>query len=326
MVTENTLIIGIENREGVNIYKLLHYSYIEGMWNFKRLMASGPQILRLLWDKKLTLRNAGLQGGKIVGTTGSLDRFKVSKGNVPPMVIISEVVDNAGEVLGYKVCNNSGEVKTIPIKNVLDICKSIQNASLIPFQNAVYVKGDKDKKAHLRAFVEGDFVKEVVQRKKSSFARPAVVKETEAAKNLAKLEEMFTPEQIVELQLGKKHGVNIKIYGNNKLSPTQMAIIRKALEEGLDPRPFASPEFSPQTMRLYLADLRYGVDISKYINPKYNADQLNEVSMGYISGIDVSSYADPKIPAEEMAERRMRLESGIWTTHKVTSDSSWGDK
>ena len=326
MNAENTLIIGVDQQNGTNIYRLLRYRCVGDVWDFKKLRVNEPQLLSFLREKKLTLRNAAIKDGKLVGTTGSLERFKAKTNGYPPMVIISEVVDSDDNVLGYKICSSFGEVKTISIKDVLKMCETIQNSEMIPFQNAVYVSGDSAKKAHLRAFVEGDFVKEVIHRKKSAYAEPAVVKTSEASKNLARLEEMFTQEQIVELKLGKQHGVNIKVYGNNKLSPAQMAVIRKTMEEGLDPRPFASPEFSVQAMRMYLADLRYGVDISNYINPKYTIDQLNEISLGYMEGLDVSSYADPKLSAEEMAERRMRLESGIWKTHKVEEDASWRDK
>lgn len=315
------LIVGIDIVDGCKLYRVILFDYSNKNWKFNRQRVTEEQLIGALVQGKIRLTNAKVEGGKIKGTTGDLKRFqnRINK----PLVIISELVVDGRGVLGYKVANYEGTVKNVSRMDMLKLCDKVSKAGGIPLQNGQYVADTNEQRAHIRSYPGGDYIKEVIERTRSRHARPASVDTTRNTKALEKLEELFTPEQIRELMIGKKNGVNIKIYGNNKLSADQMRVIREALEEGLNAKLFADPDYSVDAMRILRADMKYGVDVSYYLNPKYSAEQLSELATGYISGVDVDKYSDPNNTPEEMAEIRMRLENNIWKELEVDRDESW---
>ena len=205
----------------------------------------------------------------------------------------------------------------------MEYCRKVSNAGEVPIQNGQYVQESGGRQSFIRAYPGGEYIKEVVVRRRSKHVKPANVDQQRNEKAISRIEELFTPEQIKQLKLGKMNGVDIKVYGNNKLSAEQMEVIRKGLEDGINAKLYADPAYSVDAMRILRADMKYGVDVSYYLNPEYSAEQLSELANGFISGVDVSVYADPKIPPQEMAEIRMRLENGIWREMDVENDTSW---
>ena len=315
------LIIGTDGEGKLKQFRMLVFTHQGNEWKFTKQVANEKQLTEAISTNRVQVLNAKVEKGAIKGKTGDLSRFegKVNK----PLVIISELVAEGQDVIGYKISNHEGNVKNITTKELIGYCNRMTKNGGIPIQNGMYVPDKDGQKAHIRCYPNGDYIKETIERNKSKNAQPATVNSTENAKSISKLEELFNKEQINELKVGKQAGVDIKIYGNNKLSAEQMKVIREGLQEGLNTKLFADPAYPVASMRMLRADLKYGVDVSYYLNPKYTPEQLSELSLGFISGVDVSKYADPKISAEEMTEIRMRLENNIWKEHSVAKDESW---
>lgn len=315
------IIIGIERNERETAYKIVMYANNNGEWKFTRQIATERSLVSAISSKQVDIVNAKVVNGKLKGRTGDLARFdnKVNK----PLVIIAELAVKDRGTIGYKIANSTGAVKNIPVGELLAYCAKTTKQGGVPIQNGMYVADTESQKAFIRAYPDGEYEKELIERHRSKNAKPAQINTEENNKSISKIEELFNKEQIAELKLGKKNGIDIKIYGNNKLSAHQMKVIREGLEEGLNTKLFADPEYSVDAMRLLRADMKYGVDVGYYLNPKYSAEQLSELAIGFISGVDVDKYADPSINPEEMSEIRMRLENNIWKEHSVKNDASW---
>lgn len=288
----------------------------------------------LLAKKMLKLVNAELDSnGELHGTTGSLDRFipKVDIG-VYPIVIMAEIRSNDkyDRLLGYTVARKDGTVGTLKAATVLGECIRIhleakkKGSDLVPIQNYIFVNDSDSKKAAIKSY---DKDKTIILRRnmnKISNVQPAKVNTVENKKKLSRLEEIFTKPQIKQLQLGKKSGVDIKVYANPALSAEQMEVLRRALEENLNPRPYAHPDFSADAMKAYRIQQKYKTDIRAFINPKYNKYQILELSVGWLNGVDISKYADPKLSAEDMAKVRIEQEGNLWKESEVKQLSKIG--
>lgn len=317
------VIVGIDTINNEKVYRVIVFKQ-HGLnnWDLLKKMVVEKELIQAIKAKKLELINATVDGDKLKGTTGDLSRFnnKVNR----PLVILSEIVtDDTGDIVGYKVANYDGAVKNITAKELLAYCNRVTERGGIPIQNGQYVIDRKNDKHFIRSYPGGDYIREVLERKRSEHAKQVKVDKKKNEKVLSKLEEIFTPEQINELRLGKKHGVDIRIYANPRFTPEQMKVIREALQDKLNAKLFADPEYSVDAMKFLRAELRYGVDISLYASPKYSLEQLSELSTGVISGVDISKYADPKLTPEQMAEIRIRLENNIWKDYDVKADKSW---
>ena len=317
----NGLIVGVDKVNNGKAYRVVLFSYNNKQWEFQRQQLNTDSLKALIAGGKVRMLNVKLDGNKLKGLTGSLGRFENGINN--PLVIVSELVADGRGVIGYKVANYDGTVKNVTVEDLIQHSMKTNQLGGIPIQNGQFVVETGGQRAHIRCYPGGDYIKEVIERKKSVNAKPATLDTDKNTKSLSKLEELFTPEQINELKIGKQKGVNIKVYGNNKLSAEQMRVVREGLQDGLDAKIYADPEYSVDAMRLLRADMKYGVDVSYYLNPKYSAEQLSELAEGFITGVDVSIYADPKNTPDEMAEIRMRLENNIWREHTVSADKSW---
>lgn len=324
-------IVGIDtDAKGVKQYNVLLNSYdsSNGKWAFSKETVSELALMKAIINKKVHICNAEVKNEKLHGTTGSLTRFTPSKNiGIKPMVILSELRtdDGAERLLGYKVSTHDGAVKNIKLRELLSYCSRITNkakevkSDTVPIQNAQYVEGATDKDVpFIRSYIDNQFLVENIKVGKPDNVVTAKVDTEENKKQLSKLEELFTKEQIRELKLGKDKGINYRLYGNNKLSAQQMAEIRKALEVGLDPRPYADPAFKADTMKAYRIQSKYGIDISHFINPEYSPEQIMELSTAWISGVDISSMNDTNMSVNDMSKLRIELESKIWKEMDVS--------
>lgn len=310
----NGLIVGIQGKGKDKVYRVVSYAKGKDGIQYKKQVVHEEQLKNALAEKKIKLDNADLVDGKIKGITGDLSRFNSVDG-LNPKVILSEMVAD-DKVIGYRLVSYDGTVSAIRLKDVISYCEKVNEkfgAKGAPIQNAMFVPASENGKAHIRAYPGQVFNKEVIERKKVNDTKVAIVdKKANAEKVNSKLEELFNKDQIEQLRLGKKHGVDIRLMGNNKLSAEQMKEIRKALEDGINARVFASPEFSSEVMAALRINAKYGVDIKYFINPRYNAEQIFELSTGYLSGVDITKYADPKLSATDMSKKRIYLESQLW--------------
>lgn len=327
MITQSGHIIGMDSTPQGNVYRVLLHRVEEDPetcktdWKFAKAEVNEEMLIKSMLSGKIKIENAEVCDGKLRGRTGALSRFNQQKGSsIRPMVIISQIVTVEGyeKLIGYKVAYYDGTVKNVKLNELLIYCQRMTDSGkahgvqMIPIQNAMFIPSGNGVSAHIKGYEANQFYTEKYIRNVPKNVKPSKVNYAENKKNVSKLDEVFTKDQIKELKLGKEHGVDIRYYGNNKLSPEQMREIRKALENGVNPRLFADPAFKPEAMKAYRIQAKYGVDISKFINPEYNAEQIFELSTALISGVDLTKLADPKKSAYDMSKDRIILESKIW--------------
>ena len=310
----NGIIVGIDQGAAGKAYRVILYKRSDKGYEFERRIVSEPELVNAMLRNGLVIDNAEVSGNKLKGKTGDLSRFNTAKG-FHPMVILAEIVAD-DVVIGYRVAKYDWMVSAVRIKEVMAYCARVSNNGS-PFQNAQYVPETNGSKAHLRSFPGHPFYRETLKRERSTIAKPANPDKKENQKQVSRLEELFNSAQIKQLKLGKEHGVNIKIFGNNKLSSDQMEQLRLALEDGVNAKAFADPAYSVQAMKALRINAKYGVDVTYFVNPKFNAEQVYELSTGYLSGVDITKYADPTISAKEMSKKRVELESQIWKDVEV---------
>lgn len=326
MAVQLNMVVGIDKIGNVKGYRVVT-AFINQTgpgkfdWKFECRMSSEDEVKNSLMQGQKWL-NIEYKNG-IKGSTGALSRFETGKNK--PFIIISQLIDSTKRLLGYKVANYDGKVKNITLKEMIAYGLRLDSAGEIPVQNAMFVNGqDGSKRAYFKTYPGHKFITEIIEVQKNPNAqKPVRVGVQKNEKALRKLDEIFSPEQIKQLKLGKKEGLDIRLYANPSLSPAQMEVLRMGLQRKVNIKPFASPEYSPELMRGYIYDSQEGIDIRRYLNPKYNVSQLLEVGLAASEGLDISKLSSEKIPASEMAEIRERLESKLWNDIYVKPSLSW---
>lgn len=322
-------IVAINKTPGGTKYNVLlsQYTPETKKWAISKESVAENVLIYAIVSGRVKISNADVQDGKLHGTTGSLDRFNADKAtSVRPVVILSELRahDEQGRLLGYKICTHDGVVKNVRLSDMITNCAKITNyakangINVVPIQNAMYVEATDTTTAHIKPYTHNQFIVEVMTVNKPTNIEAGTVNQAANNQQVSKLEEIFNKEQIAELVLGKKHGINYKLYGNKDLSAAQMRELRKALEDGINPRLYADPKFSVEAMKAYRFQQKYGVDVSGFINPAYNKAQIFELSTGVLSGVDISKMADPKNRAVDMAKIRIALENKIYKVFDIT--------
>lgn len=290
-------------------------------WKFECKLMPEAQVIQLL-QKNTKWLNIKLENGAIKGSTGDLKRF--SNPQHKPYVILSQLVNSDDKIIGYKIANYDGGVKSIPIKEMLAYGNRATKHGNIPIQNAIFVPASEDNKtAHYKSFPNSPFIEERIVTRKNEYADKRRVNTSSNSKTLNKLDEIYTPEQIKQLKLGKEHGVDIRIFANPALEAQKMKVLREGLEQKVNVRPFAFPDYTVDAMRYYILELKTGMDIRQYLNPKYSIAQIAELSIAVDEGLDVSKMQDPELSVRQMQERRIRLENNVFHDEDVDMDGSW---
>ncbi|MBR1453151.1 MAG: hypothetical protein IJ593_00675 [Lachnospiraceae bacterium] len=316
------LITKISKSTEGNVYRIITIKSIDNKLAFNKATASEAAVIKACLAGKIVLDNASVdpETHKIHSNfnSGSLERFIESyKFGINPVVIISELrIKDTNRLIGYRIASDD-KVLNIRLNDILSRCRAVKERadgkqSVVAIQNAVYVPESQNTKEHIRGFSENQFIVEYIENHSAKNVKPAVVNKNENNKQISKLQSLFTDDQIMELKLGKQHGVNIRVYGNNRLSAEQMRQIRIALEDGLNPTQFASPEYKPEIMNAYRIQMKYGVNIDAFIRPDYSIEQIMILSAAYLSGVDVSRLANPKKTPLGMDRERIELENKLW--------------
>lgn len=266
--------------------------------------------------------NAPAKIYKVVGKGASLSRFNSNKKH-RPFVIISQIMSTSGKLLGFKVANYEGNVKSITLKEMVAFGERLSKAEEIPIQNAVYVPTTGAKVGHFKSYAASPFLVEVVNTGKNDYAEKRKLNPQNNKKSLLKATEIFNDRQIKELQLGKQKRLDIRVYANPSLSAEQMHELREGMEKGINVRSFAFPEYTPDAMRMYVLDLENKQDIRQYLSPKYNIEQLFQLSLAVEEGVDISKISNPKMPATDMEEIRERLRNDLWKDWFVNEQGLW---
>lgn len=321
------IIVGIDSVNNTKAYRaiLACISPINSKqynWKFDCKILSEDQMKKALGTIRFINAEFDIRAGKIKGSAGDFKRFQPVQ-KFRPFVIISQLVNSDGKIIGYKIANYDGGVKNIPIKEIIAYGKRANRAGCIPIQNAIFVPDTGDKSAHFKSYPNKPFLEELIIINKNKNTEKRRVNTVKNAKTLNKLEQIYTKEQIEELKIGKKDGVDIRIYANPALSAEQMKVLRKGLTKGLNIRKIAFPEYSVDAMKFYSMELEDNRDISKYLNPKYSAAQIAELSIAVEEGLDVSKMSDPNLSVSKMCERRKRLENNVFFEEDVNREGSW---
>jgi len=320
-IVKKMYIVGIENGSYTLIeeVKIFHEDG-NNESGYKRYIVNGQMLINAM-NNGQSIENAAVWSGKLTGTTGSLDRFKREKDvNVPCYVILNEIRErNTGKLLGYKLANSKGVVNR-PLHEVMGLCELASRHNVYAIQNGVYVKATEDKKAHIRTFVGNGYAIEYITINKNKNSR-AVKVSPESKKNVKKLDVMFSPEQIKEMKLAHKNGVDIAILANPGLSPEQMRVIGSCESNGLHARKFANPEYSLDTMKYLAAELQTKANIDNLLNPNYSIEQLFALTLGQGLGLDINQFSDPKYSSEQMMRKLGELREKQWGEVRVGKGS-----
>ena len=328
MATQLGIVVGIDSNGSHKAYRVLiaTISPKQGEekqynWKFECKLMPEAQVIQLL-QKKVNWLNIKLENGVVKGSTGDLKRFNNQQHK--PYVIISQIVNSDDKIIGYKIANYDGGVKSIPIKEMIAYGNRTIKQGNIPIQNAIFVPASEDNKtAHYKSYPGSPFIDERIVTRKNKYADKRRVNTSNNSKTLNKLEEIYTPEQIKQLKIGKEHGVDIRIFANPALESAKMKVLREGLEQRVNVRPFAFPDYTIDAMRYYILELKTGMDIRQYLNPKYSIAQIAELSIAVDEGLDVSKMNDPELSVRQMQERRIRLENNVFHDEDVEVDGSW---
>ena len=273
-------IVGDVRGNGVGMYDCLEF-YLgpdDNSFETHKRVISSTNLLQLMSNGQIKLDNIIIgKEGNIVGiNNSSMDRFHRDEKN--QFVVLAELVNDKGDVLGYKVVDRNCKIKAVKKKDLIEHCNNERDKGIeYPIQNMIFQQKDG---GVLRRFTEDQDILKIIIAK-------------------------TTPVQS-----------NIKKDAKTRFTEEQIQILKEAKEEGIDIKMIANPKIQADVMRFYIAELRHGVDIRPILSTKFNAEQIFQISLGYHHGVSYKYYADPKLSAVEMAEHRLRLEMKIWKEYR----------
>jgi len=276
-------------------------------------------IIGLVSSGSVTPLNFGIENGKITQKCGVFKRLKDSNG-VSPRILIAEMVTESDRIIGYVLMDKVGNISKVSRKDVYSLCDKAQKLGVAFLQNGIYknMQGTPS----ISCYPNCKFPKIVLHVSKKEKVKPAQPVKVPSQKKVATNKELgnvqtekYTREQLVEIGMARKNGVNEKIILNPKLSPEQMRVIWFAKLQGVPSEYFANPKFSADIMK-FLADIiidkKIFMELRRIINPKYSFEQLNELYIGLVAGADYSLYADEALTPEEMHAKRYELEMKLF--------------
>lgn len=98
----------------------------------------------------------------------------------------------------------------------------------------------------------------------------------------------FTRDQLMEIEEGKRQGVNVSLYANKDFLAIQMRQIRLGLVDRLPVELYADKDYDWFQMEEIRLGLKSGVDVSKYADKDIDFDVMREIRLGFAQGIDLS--------------------------------------
>lgn len=281
--------------------------------------------------------NFECRDGRVVNKykDASLRRFNQKGYKVKPFVVLSEIHNDKGALLGYRYSTNNGYTYMRKTEDFIRDCEQLMakaNANIAgevedefkPVQNMKFISKDaasnKTGTSYLSIYIETNPLPvEVLVSKDNKYAKPVAPTVAPASKEQKKkksakdaLASIYTKEQLAEIKSANDSKVDISIISNPKLSAEQMRIIWTTERNGQLGRKFADPSYPADYMQWLALMLGCGVDIDPVLNPRYNAQQAAVILGGIFDGLDVNEYADPELPAEYMERKKMDLYDGLW--------------
>ena len=246
---------------------------------------------------------------KIVMNCGDFKRFS-KNGSA---VVLAEVKTRGGKTLGYRLLSCASSValnlKTQEIiqreeaygseehflQNGIVRNKTVNCYPLKPFPVII---ANSDNKAHRMT-------------KQSDNAM-----DTKVNKTTEKLE--FTQEQLNEIALCDKNGINSRFIRNPKLSPQQMRVLWVSKSKGCLSEAFANPAISTDAMKFYadrLYDKKTVEDCRELLkHPELSVPELTELFMCICEGIPYEKYIGKS--AIDISVQRETEVSNYWGSSK----------
>lgn len=123
------------------------------------------------------------------------------------------------------------------------------------------------------------------------------------------LEQGFSPDQIEEIKLGIKAGVDVSVYADRRYLAIQMQQIRYGLEAGLDVRYYANPEYDWFQMKEIRKGLLTGLPIEKYASLSISYDRMKQIRLGLCDDVDMSPFKHLK--AGVLKQLRLALKNKV---------------
>lgn len=252
--------------------------------------------------------NFSIENGVIKESMGSLDRLKVKDG-ICSCIILQELVNMTGVILGYRLLNPSNFSIMALKKN--DILLRQKNSPIPILQNGI-IRGNK-----INCYPASPFPRCVIGSKPK--AKPEKIKLSDDMNKESKESNdflsQFTSEQRRELFLANKDGVPVSLIANPKLSPQQMRVLWVSKKNGAFSEYFAKPEYSVDVMMFYadrlLTSQMTNACADLLSRPSYSVAMLTELYLAICEGIDYSSFINMG-SAEEMRIQREMLRSSLW--------------
>lgn len=308
-------VFGIQDTPNGKLYAVLKYRYSvvngEPKWEANRYQMTEQDLARAIKNSKTDFINVAVDDkNRVIARGGSLDRFKKTEKASIIIGVMNVQKDNGYKVIGYRVVFKTGMVKAVKIQDIVTYAIAANRKGYVPFQNAMFVAGNQQTTQFLRAYNEGDFISENhVYNTKATQAVDSQNTPKDLKEHVRhKASDIYTPEQLKELRVGKKEQLPIKIYADPKLSAEQMKALRKALEKGINPSRYASPEYSAEKMRFFTFQLSKHNKINEYLNPDYQYPQLMRLAQAVQLGLNVKTLLNPKMSVTEMDDELVHLE------------------
>lgn len=320
-------------KQGKRMFAVLKYKYSvvknEPKWEARSYTMSEAELAKAIDKYNIEFINVTSSLGGVVSRGASLDRFKTAQAVVIGVMTING--SKGDKVIGYRIVTKNGEIKAIKLADVIELAEKAQKEDKVLFQNAIFVPAKQNTQtAFLRAYVEGDFIveKHIYTTKAKSVVDVQNVQTDLGGKDKTnkKLTDIYTPEQIKELKIGKNEGLPIRIYANPKLQAEQMAKLRMALEKKINPQRFASPEYSPAKMQFFTVQLLRKNRINEYLNPEYTYQQLIRLAQAVELGLDIQRISNPKMNTAEMDDELVHMELEAYKSSGQTPGRRFGDK
>lgn len=121
--------------------------------------------------------------------------------------------------------------------------------------------------------------------------------------------EKFDRDQLEQIELGRRDGVDVSVYAHKEYLAIQMYWIRKGLMCGIDVSRYSDPSFDWFQMEEIYKGLQSGVDISKYAFKEVSYDRMRYIREGLEVGLDLSLFT--KYGALELKELLEALKKKI---------------
>lgn len=117
--------------------------------------------------------------------------------------------------------------------------------------------------------------------------------------------EGFTQDQLLEIEEGRKAGLDVTLYAKPEFLAIQMRQIRLGMQEGLDVSKYASLEYDWFQMEEIRLGLEKGIRTELYASPELSYDRMQQIRLGLGAGIDLSPYK--KLKAGVLRELRLGI-------------------